>query len=54
MNKKTYIAPELETMHTASCLPIAQSNPDIKVDPTQESEADDLDVKNAGDWDIWE
>ena len=51
--KKIYQVPALTVTQVAECLPIAIS--DITIDPTGSVNAEEVEVKGAGDWgDIWE
>lgn len=52
--KKIYQQPETMTMEVDNNLPIAAS-PTVTIDSSSSVDANQVDVKNAGDWgDIWD
>ena len=52
--KKTYIIPEALTVSLNTSNIIAASNPQAGVDPGEEVEAGNLDVKRASDVNVWD
>lgn len=52
--KKIYQVPALTVEQMAECMPIAAS-PQITVNTDENVDANDVEVKSAGEWgDIWE
>ncbi|MBE6255131.1 MAG: hypothetical protein E7105_06415 [Prevotella sp.] len=51
--KKTYIAPQLAVFRTSPATIIALSDPNVGIDKNSSIDADLVDVKASGDWDIW-
>ena len=51
--KKVYSVPQLAVYHTQLCNIIAASNPDVTVDKTKSVDADKVETKGAGSWNLW-
>ena len=51
--KKTYIAPQLAVFRTSPATIIAFSDPNVGINKGSSVDADLVDVKASGDWDIW-
>jgi len=53
--KKIYQVPALTVTQVAECLPIAASDPKVTISNSGSVNAEEVEVKGAGDWgDIWE
>ena len=52
--KKTYIIPEALTVVLGSTQMMAASDPDVTVDPGEEIEAGEVEVKGISDTKLWD
>ena len=53
--KKIYQVPALTVTQVAECLPIAASDPTVTISNSGSVNAEEIEVKGAGEWgDIWE
>ena len=53
--KKTYQIPSVQVLEVAQCKPIAASQPGVTINTSGSVDAEDVEVKSAGDWgDIWD
>lgn len=51
--KRKYIAPQMAEYRTSPATIIAFSDPNVGIDKNSSIDADLVDVKGSGDWDIW-
>ena len=51
--KKEYIAPQMAEYKTSPATIIAFSDPSVGINKNSSVDADLVDVKASGDWDIW-